>query len=314
MNWQKLIGLAAFFLVPLMFSGRLSSATISEQPNGSEVITVLGNRGEQAGIAGSQAKAITLRPAIDTPLSRHYQPICLRLFGIDPAYGEPIADRIRNNIRWLGLPVGKENCQPNVWIGFFSNSKAEVERLRKREPAMFASLAPHEFKRIFAGSGAVQVWHATETRSLDGRPIPVVRVQIGDSLSGRDIETGYNAQYRAGRLVSPIRNDINGTIVVFDRGRANGLTIQQLADYATFRILAPVQDFAQVEPNALPSILQLFTPGAMPPDGLTEFDWAYLAAYYKLDRGAGASAVHDATRRAMLDGTGQKLREKAAAD
>lgn len=314
MNWQKSIGLAAFFLTSLMISGRLSSATISEQPNGSEVITVLGNRSEQADIAGDQAKAITLRPAIDTPLSRHYQPICLRLFGIDPAYGALVTDRIRINIRGLGLPVSKEKCEPNVWIGFFSNSKAEVERLRKRDPAMFASLAKHEFNRIFAGSGAVQVWHATEIRSLDGRPIPVVKVQIGDSMSGRAIETGYNAQYRAGRLVSPIRNDINGTIVVFDRDRANGRTIKQLADYATFRILAPVQDFAQVQPKALPSILQLFTQGAVPPEGMTEFDWAYLAAYYKLDRGAGASAVHDATKRTMLDGTGHTLLEKAAAE
>lgn len=314
MNWHKLIGLAAFLPVPLMFSGRLSSATISEQPNGSEVITVLGNRSEQADIAGDQAKTITLRPAIDRPLSRHYQPICLRLFGIDTAYGELIADRIRNNIRGLGLPISKENCQPNVWIGFFSNSKAEVERLRKRDPAMFASLAKHEINRIFAGSGAVQVWHATEIRSLDGRPIPIAKVQIGDSMSGRAIETGYNAQYRAGRLISPIRNDINGTIAVFDRGRANGRTIKQLADYATFRILAPVQDFAQVEGKALSSILQLFTPGAVPPDGMTEFDWAYLAAYYKLDRGSGANALHDATRRAMLDGTGQTLLEKAAVE
>ena len=56
----------------------------------------------------------------------------------------------------------------------------------------------------------------------------------------------------------------------------------------------------------------LFTEGADAPDGLTEFDWAYLTAYYKLDRGAKAAAVHDATKRAMLNGTGTKLREKAA--
>ena len=64
--------------------------------------------------------------------------------------------------------------------------------------------------------------------------------------------------------------------------------------------------------KSVPSILQLFSGGADPPDGLTEFDWAYLSAYYKLDRGAKVSAIHDAAKRSMLDGTGAKLREKAA--
>jgi hypothetical protein len=99
--------------------------------------------------------------------------------------------------------------------------------------------------------------------------------------------------------------------VVFDSARANGKTVQQLADYATFRILAPVQDYAEAPERGMPTILTLFTPGGDPPGGLTEFDWAYLSAYYKLDRGAKASAVHDAAKQAVLDGTGQKLREAA---
>ena len=177
---------------------------------------------------------------------------------------------------------------------------------------MFASLKAFEIDRIFGGSGAAQVWHATEIRGVDGRPIPIVELNIPGPGGGRKIETGYNAQYRGGRLVSTIRSDINGTIVIFDRDRANGKSVQQLADYATFRILAPVQDLAVVPEKSVPSILQLFSGGADPPDGLTEFDWAYLSAYYKLDRGAKVSAIHDAAKRSMLDGTGAKLREKAA--
>jgi hypothetical protein len=58
----------------------------------------------------------------------------------------------------------------------------------------------------------------------------------------------------------------------------------------------------------------LFAEGADQPEGLTEFDWAYLSAYYKLDRGAKLPAVHDATKRTILDGTGQRLLEKSAAE
>ena len=275
-------------------------------------IVVVGDRANQAEIAATQAKSITLRPTADNPLPRRYASICVKLFGIDPAYGALLAERIRDNMRTLKRPVGGPQCQPNVWIGFTKNSRTEVALLRKQDPAMFASLKAFEIDRIFGGSGAAQVWHATEIRGVDGRPIPIVELNIPGPGGARKIETGYNAQYRGGRLVSAIRSDINGTIVIFDRDRANGKSVQQLADYATFRILAPVQDLAVVPEKSVPSILQLFSEGADPPDGLTEFDWAYLSAYYKLDRGAKVSAIHDAAKQAMLDGTGAKLRERAA--
>ena len=296
-------------LAAATWAGAISA---QEGANGTSPIVVIGNRAEQAEIAANQAAAITLRPPIDTPMPRRYAPICVKLFGIDPAYGELIKVQVNQNVQTLGLKVGGSGCSPNVWIGFTRNSKVQVEALRKQQPGLFGELRPFEIARVLGGSGAAQVWHAAETRSVDGRPIPIMEFSTPDLA--RKIEVKTNSQYSGGRLNSPIRSDINGTIIVFDRDRANGRSVQQLADYATFRILAPVQDFATVPPGAVPSILMLFTEGADAPDGLTEFDWAYLTAYYKLDRGAKASAVHDATKRAMLDGTGTKLREKAASN
>ncbi|MFN3515626.1 MAG: hypothetical protein ACK4YM_00505 [Novosphingobium sp.] len=300
----------ASIAMAIILGGVSSLALAGATPSESESIVVLGDRAEQAGLAADQALAITMRPGVDYPLPRRYGPICVKVFGIAPAFGNLVAERIGGNAKALGLAVAKPGCEPNLWIGFFRDSKKQVQQLRKKDPAFFATLDRLDIKRIFKGSDAVQVWHASEIRSVDGRPIPIIELEV----AGRKIETAYNPQYSGTRLASPIRNDINATILVFDRDQANGKTVQQLADYATFRALAPVQDFAQVAPDAVPSILMLFTPGAVPPDGLTEFDWAYLSAFYKLDRGAKASAVHDATRRAMLDGAGQKLREKAAAD
>ncbi len=273
-------------------------------------IVVTGEREKQAEAAGDQARAITLRPRIDKPLARHYAPVCVTTFGVDAAYGAVMAQRVADNVRALGLPAGGTGCSPNVWIGFIRDSKAEVARLRQREPAMFALMKNYEADRVLAGSGAVQVWHATEIRNVDGRPIRREQVYIPDR-GPADIDINTPAQ--AGRLKTPIRTDINGTIILFDRARADGLTVRQLADHATFRILAPVQDAATVEPGTIASILHLFAAGAERADGLTSFDWAYLSAYYKLDRGARASSVHDAVRRTMLDGTGQKLQDRADA-
>ncbi len=272
----------------------------------SEPIVVTGERAEQAERAADQARAITLRPSANNPLPRRYAPLCLKLFGIDEAYGAAIADRIAQNVRTLGQAVAGGDCQPNTWIGFVRDSRAAVEQLRRDEPELFSSLKSFEIDRIFRGSDGAQLWNATEIRNSDGRPIPV----FSDGRTGAE----YKAQsvYRTGRLVSSIRNDINGTILLFDSSRANGRSVQQLADYATFRILAPVQDFVEAPKEGMTSILTLFAEGAALPEGLTDFDWAYLAAYYRLGRGATASNVHDAVKRAILDGSGEKLRERAA--
>lgn len=272
-----------------------------------DAIVVTGNREQQAQIAAQQAKAVTLKPLADNPLPRFYAPICVKVFGIDPAYGAVIRERVMHNARTLNLPLGKSDCQPNVWIGFTRNSKVEVERLRKQLPEMFGTLSKVDIERIFRGSGAAQAWQATEVRGADGRPIPLIEIEIG----GVKRQVPYSSQYQTGRLTAMVRSDIYGAIVVFDAARASGRTVQQLADYATMRILAPVEDFETTPEYGAPTILQLFAEDADAVDGLTEFDWAYLAAFYKLDRGAKASAVHDATRKAMLDGTGQRLREKS---
>jgi hypothetical protein len=297
--------LVALALALMAENAVLAQAGTDNEASEPGTITVTGNREKQAAAAANQAKAITPKPAGDVPLPRHFAPLCVMTFGIDPNYGAVLAERVTANTKALGLPVGGQGCSPNVWIGFVRNSKDQVKRLRETNPEMFRDMKQFEIDRIFKGSGAVQVWHSTEQRSYDGKPLATM------TINGREVKT--NPQYQAGRTVSPIRTDINGSLVIFDLDRANGLTVQQLADYATMRILVPVLDIAEVEPGStVPSILALFAKGADPrPDGLTEFDWAYLSGFYRLDRGARAAAVHDATEKAMLDGTATALSQQA---
>ena len=66
-------------------------------------------------------------------------------------------------------------------------------------------------------------------------------------------------------------------MVLFDREAIRGLTLTQLADYATFRALAQRLPAAAAGEA---SILALFDSGAAQPAALTEFDRAYLARLY----------------------------------
>jgi hypothetical protein len=72
---------------------------------------------------------------------------------------------------------------------------------------------------------------------------------------------------------------ITQVVVLFDRAHATGKTLHQLADYAVMRVFARTRDARGGD--APISILGLFDENGTPPDGMTAFDRAYLAALYE---------------------------------
>ena len=58
----------------------LAQANAVSAPDEEATIVVTGNREKQAQAAAEQAKSITLRPAGDVPLARHYASICVKTF------------------------------------------------------------------------------------------------------------------------------------------------------------------------------------------------------------------------------------------
>lgn len=268
-------------------------------------IIVTGNREAEAEATADTAQLITLRQPASKPLPRHYEPACIKIFGIDPEYADVIAQRMRDNIGALNIPLAGKDCAPTIWVGFVPDSYKSVAKLRKSDRSLFGDMRGDEIDRMLSGNKAAQAWFAREDKGIDGKPFSYRTIE----LNGVEISVKHNDQWNAGRISGTIRVDMAGSIVLFDNTLSAGRTVRQLADYATFRALAPVRDIS-ADQSGIPSILSLFANGGMPPSGLTEFDWSYLAAYYKLDEGAKAPAVHDAAKRAFLQGEGLKLSEK----
>jgi hypothetical protein len=80
------------------------------------------------------------------------------------------------------------------------------------------------------------------------------------------------------KLYLTIREDITQVVVMFDRDAVRGMTLIQLADYATMRSFARTRPAGGDAP--LDTILALFDPNHPPPDGLTAFDQGYLRSVY----------------------------------
>ena len=123
-------------------------------------------------------------------------------------------------------------------------------------------------------------------RSRDGVPLP----------RHEDLTTPpQTAMWMAhSKIYTATRNDIIAAMIVFEREAIRDLTIGQLADYVTFRALT--RTLPQTAEARSASILSLFEGGAARPEGLTDFDRAYLGALYE-----GAPNLRGSNRLAAME-------------
>lgn len=229
-----------------------------------------------------QAKTITKMDDFFTaPLAQLQEKVCPGVMGLPADIAGIIVDRIRWNAERVGLKPAKEGkCQPNILIAFVLNGQMEVKALADTRPWVFRDVPDPDVKEMLADAGPVHAWSSTQTMTRDGMPVaksesmfdpPVVQTTISDS-----------------HIFFATRLDIAQSVVVIDMKAINGMSVVQLADYATMRA------FARTRPvgadSAASTILALFDKSAPAPRELTSFDLGYLSAIYKSQGNLPASA------------------------
>lgn len=80
------------------------------------------------------------------------------------------------------------------------------------------------------------------------------------------------------RLSLHLRKDIKASVVMIDIAAANGMSPEQIADYAAMRGLARTRPPTQS--GTVSTILSLFDKGGIAPLNMTRFDHAYLRSVY----------------------------------
>jgi hypothetical protein len=229
-----------------------------------------------------QAKTITRMDDFFTaPLAQLQAKVCPGVMGLPADIAGIIVDRMRWNAERIGLDVAKEGkCQPNILIAFVINGQAEIAGLARTKGYVFRDVPDEDVREMLADAGPVHAWSSTQTKTRDGMPVakneslfdpPVVEVPISDS-----------------HIFFATRLDIAQSVVVFDLKAIDGMSVVQLADYATMRA------FARTRPAkadaAASTILSLFDKTAPAPRELTTFDMGYLNAIYKTQGNLPASA------------------------
>lgn len=179
--------------------------------------------------------------------------------------------RIRGNAEALGLRLADEQvCEPNLIVTFVADGQGFFQRMRAERAYLFRDMTQAERDELLGAGHPVRTLLRVIPRSRDGMPI-----SRREDLVSPPRTTMWMAH---SKIYSATRNDIYHALVVFDRGAIEGMSINQLADYATFRALS--RTLPRADAAADGSILALFSDGTRA-DGLTGSDRAWLAALYR---------------------------------
>jgi len=205
----------------------------------------------------------------DLPLINLREPLCLLVAADDPDFAAKVGKRIIANAREAGVRTKRGKCRPNAVIAFAPDAQGQLLEVREKTGRVYGSLYASQLDRLLE----------TEREGF--------AFQLQDVVS-----TGA-----AGGVVStdPARGDMAAALVVVDAASAEGLTVKQLADYATLRLLAPTGDLrtlpADADTQATATILTLMRDREAAPAEMTRFDRAYLESLYSLGRGPQAKRV-----------------------
>jgi hypothetical protein len=214
----------------------------------------------------------------DKRLARWDRKICPGVIGLKPAYAQLLLDRISATAQAVGLEVGKPGCKADILIVASADTDTLVRQAVKDNPDTFAkyedgvSRGRKALDAFLASDAPVRWWHVTSRKTADGQTY----VQ------------GANVRVRSvGRVKSNTRTDFDHVVIVMDVRRIGTVRFGALADYIAMVSLAQINPDADTK--GVSSILNLFTDkaaGATPPDGLTDWDMAYLRGLYAARRDA----------------------------
>jgi hypothetical protein len=206
----------------------------------------------------------------DVPLARFQDPLCPGIIGVELVQAETMVGLIRQNAAEVGLRLADpQTCEPNLVVAVMDDPEGYLDGLRKRKSYLFDWLENAERRALFDTPGPAHGWTQVVNRSRDGMPIYPTR-----SLT----DVPHTQMMAAHSLIYvPTRRDIVSSMVLIDKKAVQGLTVGQLAAYATMRGLAGDQAGQLAAPRE--SILGLFGEAAKPA-GLTRSDKIFLQTLY----------------------------------
>ena len=247
-------------------------------------IEVLSQREMARQVFTDNLRQMVERLSVFESVPRFFQPLCLDVAGLDTDQARYVADRILATSLDLGLGSPRSRCRVNAVVMVVD----DPER-------MYKTLVSKRLDLV-----GVLPFRDVHTRRIENevrakRPVVWWSVIGQDSAQGPTFNDFGLAIFRdiaGSRTEMLIRRPKFLSVVMYDANQLGGATLAQIADHAALHLLGTPRrqiDFGGVR---LPTMLTLFDDGPeASPEGLTDFDRAYLKGLYELGPGAFQSQV-----------------------
>lgn len=210
-------------------------------------------------------------------LARFESEFCPKVIGFDSEWTPIVEQLIRENVAAVGMKVEPAPCKPTAVVIFSYDPQDLVKGLRDRMPGLFEGMPPPQLDRLTAQARGAYSWRAVDMLSRDGVPL-----QPAGDIGGQQSQAKVVRNAAGSRLVSSVRYDIVNSYLVLDLERTPGMSLNQIAGFATMHLLLDLTERAP-EVSRSTSILRLFSgedPETLPPD-LSHFDRLMLEGLYK---------------------------------
>lgn len=255
------------------------------QPASEPGIVVTGKAPPKSSQVFDEARGISRTRPDETyvvALPRFWSPVCPGVFGLRTDFAQAMVERMRATIARLKVGLAKDHCSPNLVVAFMEEGRSLLTGLERDRPDIFHLVSQSEKAELLADGAPVRVWNNIAMRWTGAGAPPARRLKA--SVWGQ-----------LNRNAMPESYDIVSALVVFDRSAVEGMTLTQLADYATMRGLSHTRPPAGEQPMA--TILSLFDNGGGGPAELTEFDAGYLRSlYWSVPNASAAHKLLDVQR------------------
>lgn len=245
------------------------SVTGGSEQSSENIIVVEADRLKRREEVREFVEKVIRRPRVDKPVERFTAPVCPLVRGIKAEYGQVLVDRFKANAVSAGIKVSKsQSCYPNIYVLFVRDIEAGMQQIATGDDVLFEQLLDYQIDRVMKETGPVRAWNVSEIRDERGVPLPF----------DPNIGAYVNKTGAASRLRVPITMEAMAAIVIIDVSALPGKSLDQLADYATMRVLAPTNPVGE-DGAAADTILSLFAATAPPPE-MTQFDRIFLRTLY----------------------------------
>ena len=289
------------FALALVFvpsaSGAPSKPSEPSTPQGTTIIvTPPPTESERREELREFTKQIIRPPKLRQPVAKFHYPVCVQVLGLAAPDAEAIAERIRANARAFGIGSDdKPGCIPTIKVAFMAPEAGPPMRWISADSPSIAHLASYQRDRVLAETGPVRAWNRVVVRDADGQAFRLSQNRV---IGIADLFPPTTEPYSTADPI--VTTEITGAAVLISRDAAHGLTLVQLADYATMRTLIGTSAPSADSTVPAPTILTLFD-DTHPPEEMTSFDRSLLAELYNASRNSSAQRVYKDIARAAVE-------------